>query len=93
MTKIDLLTQSAIASLFVLGTLASGNALAAKAGFEKCEGVVKAGMNDCGTSKHSCSGQAKTDSDSDKEEWLYVPEGTCKKIVGATLKTADKGKK
>ena len=91
MTKIDLLTQSAIASLFVLGTLASGNALAAKAGFEKCEGVVKAGMNDCGTSKHSCSGQAKTDSD--KEEWLYVPEGKCKKIVAATIKTADKGKK
>lgn len=80
MTKIDLLTQSAIASLFVLSTLASGNALAAKAG-----------MNDCGTSKHSCSGQAKTDSD--KEEWLYVPENTCKKIVAATIKTADKGKK
>lgn len=90
MIRIDLLTQSAIASLFVLGTVASGNALAAKAGFEKCEGVVKAGMNDCGTSKHSCSGQAKVDSD--KDEWLYVPEGTCKKIVGATLKTADKGK-
>ena len=91
MNKIDLLTQSAIASLFVLGTLASGNALAANAGFEKCEGVVKAGMNDCGTSKHSCSGQAKADSD--KGEWLYVPEGTCNKIVGATIKTADKGKK
>lgn len=56
MTGIALLTQSAIASLFVFGTLTSGNALAGKAGFEKCESIVKAGMNDCGTSKHSCSG-------------------------------------
>ena len=91
MTKTDLLSRSVIASLLILGTVASTNATAAKAGHEKCEGVVKAGMNDCGTSKHDCSGKAKVDSD--KEEWLYVPDGTCNKIVGGKIKTADKGKK
>jgi len=91
MTKTDLLARSAIASLFILGTMTSADALAAKPGFEKCEGIVKAGMNDCGTSKHACAGQAKADSD--KEEWLYVAEGTCNKIVGGKIKTADKGKK
>ncbi len=66
-----------------LGTL-SANAVAGKAGFEKCAGIVKTGMNDCGTSKHNCAGYAKIDKD--PEEWIYVPEGTCKKIAGATLK-------
>lgn len=79
------LTQSAVAGVIALGLAAAGGeALAAKAGFEKCEGVVKAGMNDCGTSKHACAGMAKTDGAAD--EWLYVPEGTCNKIVGATIK-------
>nr|WP_255510999.1 DUF2282 domain-containing protein [Cyanobium sp. LEGE 06113] len=41
-------------------------------------------MNDCGTSKHSCAGEAKVSGD--PEEWVYVPTGTCKKIVGGTLK-------
>lgn len=83
MKKTDLLARSAIASLLVLGVTTSTEALAAKEGFEKCAGIVKAGMNDCGTSKHACAGQARMDSD--KEEWLYVPEGTCNKIVGASV--------
>ena len=53
---------------------------AGKPGFEKCKGVAKAGMNDCGTSKHACAGMAKTDAD--PEEWIYVPEGTCAKLAG-----------
>ncbi len=60
------------------------NAQAAREGFEKCSGIVKAGQNDCGTSKHSCGGQAATDNDA--EEWIYVPEGTCKKITGGVVK-------
>ena len=43
-------------------------------------------MNDCGTSNHSCAGQAATDNDA--EEWVYVPAGTCNKIAGATVKEA-----
>lgn len=55
-----------------------------KAGMEKCMGVAKTGQNDCGTSQHACAGMAKTDSD--KEEWVYLPSGTCSKIPGATVK-------
>ena len=77
--------SSAIASALALGlTVASPAALAGKPGFEKCQGIAKAGMNDCGTSKHSCAGQATSDADS--EEWVYVPEGTCNKIVGGKIK-------
>ena len=68
-----------------MGTMAD-EAAAAKPGFEKCAGIVKAGMNDCGTAKHDCAGQSKADND--PEEWLYVPEGTCEKIAGSTLKAA-----
>jgi len=74
---------AALSSALALGAL-SGEAIAGKAGHEKCAGIVKAGMNDCGTSKHNCSGQAKKDNL--PEEWIYVPEGTCKRISGATLK-------
>jgi uncharacterized membrane protein len=79
----NLIINSAIAGVLALGM--SGGALAAKAGMEKCAGIVKAGMNDCGTAKHDCAGQAKTDSA--RDEWVYLPEGTCKKIVGAALYT------
>ena len=80
---------TAIASALALGAMATaGEALAGKAGFEKCAGIVKTGMNDCGTSQHGCAGQAK--SDGDPSEWLYVPEGTCDKIVGASVYTPKK---
>lgn len=49
---------------------------------EKCYGVAKAGKNDCGTPEHSCAGQAKTDGD--PQEWVYLPKGTCDKIVGGS---------
>lgn len=78
---------TAIAGALALGLAAtSPSAMAGKPGFEKCQGVAKAGMNDCGTSKHSCAGQAAVDADA--EEWVYVPEGTCNKIVGGKVKGA-----
>ena len=79
---------AALSSVIALGihSTQSDSALAGKPGFEKCAGIVKAGLNDCGTSKHDCSGQATVDND--PEEWIYVPAGTCEKIVGATLKQA-----
>ncbi|MBL4865333.1 MAG: DUF2282 domain-containing protein [Pseudomonadales bacterium] len=76
-------TAIASALLISISTLPS-TALAAKPGFEKCQGVAKKGMNDCGTTSHSCAGQATTDND--PEEWIYVPEGTCKKIAGGKVK-------
>lgn len=88
MSNSNMLTRTAIASLLVLGTIVSTEARAAKPGFEKCEGIAKKAMNDCGTSKHACAGMASKDGD--KEEWLYVPEGTCNKIVGGTVKVSKK---
>lgn len=77
--------HAALAGVLALGiSTMSAEVMAGKKGFEKCAGIVKTGMNDCGTSKHGCSGQAKRDSD--PKEWIYVPAGTCKKIVGSTLK-------
>ncbi len=84
MIKSKSLATGAIAGVVALGlTVTTPNVMAAKAGFEKCAGIVKAGKNDCGTSKHSCSGQAAKDGLAD--EWLYVPNGTCSKIVGASI--------
>jgi uncharacterized membrane protein len=78
--------NSAIAGLLSLGLVAGASAHAAddaKGEKEKCAGVVKAGKNDCGTSKNSCAGTVKTDND--KEAWIFLPKGTCEKIVGATV--------
>lgn len=48
--------------------------------FEKCYGIVKAGKNDCATATSSCAGTAKRDNQPDA--WVYVPTGTCDKLVG-----------
>ena len=82
MKSTNIVVHSAVAGLLALG-LASGSALAAKEGMEKCGGIVKAGQNDCGTSKHSCAAQATKDGA--KDEWVYVPAGTCEKIVGGSV--------
>ncbi len=81
MKKNKVFMMAVLSSVIIM---ASTGAFAGKPGFEKCAGIVKAGMNDCGTSAHNCSGQAAKDNDS--KEWIYVPEGTCKKIAGSTLK-------
>ena len=89
MTNADKTIHSALAGVIALGMAGvSAEAVAGKPGFEKCAGIVKTGMNDCGTSMHSCAGQAKKNGD--PEEWIYVPKGTCDKIVGARLKQAAK---
>lgn len=89
MKQTNVLISSAMAGLLALAAgTAANSAFAGKEGFEKCAGVVKAGKNDCGTSTHGCAGQAAKDGD--KEEWLYVPTGTCDKIVGAKLYQAKK---
>jgi uncharacterized membrane protein len=53
---------------------------------EKCAGVIKAGKNDCATSKNQCHGHVTVDRD--PEAWVYVPKGTCEKIAGARISTA-----
>jgi len=79
--------HSALAGFVALSlTSLAGSAFAAKADTEKCAGIVKAGQNDCGTSKSACAGTSKVDRDS--ETWILVPKGTCAKIAGGTV--ADK---
>lgn len=78
------LIQAALSSLVLLGAAGTATqALAAKGDTEKCAGIVKAGANDCGTSKSACAGTAKADRD--PEAWVLVPKGTCAKIAGGML--------
>jgi uncharacterized membrane protein len=66
---------------------ASGNGTKDKDELEKCYGVAKKGMNDCGAYDHSCQGEAETNGD--PNEWILLPKGTCEKIVGGSLKPKD----
>src|SRR6516164_2541421 len=76
--------HSALAGFVALSlTSLAGTALAAKGDTEKCAGIVKAGQNDCGTSKSACAGTSKMDRDT--EAWITVPKGTCAKIAGGTV--------
>ena len=76
--------HGAIASLLALGlAAASTGALARKAQTEKCAGIVKAGQNDCGTSKSACAGTSTVDRD--PEAWIYVAKGTCARIAGGMV--------
>lgn len=86
----------------IVGILALGSATVSTSAFavpdqpqnwEKCTGIAKAGMNDCGAldDKHSCGGQSTVDNDAN--EWVYVPEGTCTKITGGTVAMVKPAKK
>jgi uncharacterized membrane protein len=78
------IVHGTLAGLIALGlAAASGAALAAKGDTEKCAGVVKAGKNDCGTSKSACAGTATADRD--PEAWILVPAGTCERIAGGKV--------
>jgi uncharacterized membrane protein len=88
MNKSDLV-RSALLSLVTI-SLAGAATQALAADNEKCAGIVKAGKNDCGTSKSSCAGTATKDNDA--ETWIYVPKGTCERIAGGRLQTSSDAK-
>ncbi len=50
---------------------------------ERCYGVARAGANDCANAVHSCATQASKDSES--QEWIAVPRGTCLRLAGGRL--------
>jgi uncharacterized membrane protein len=50
---------------------------------DKCFGIAKAGKNDCQTSNSSCAGTSRRDGQADA--WIYVPAGSCERIVGGSL--------
>lgn len=84
-SNVKRLVNGAVSTALAVGLAsASSSALAAKGDMEKCYGIVKAGKNDCGTKSHACAGQASKDSD--PAEWIYLPKGSCSKIVGGTTK-------
>lgn len=79
--------KSAAVALTGAAILTSAPALAKSHKMEKCYGVVKAGKNDCSSSKkggHSCAGAASMDSD--KTEWILVPKGTCDRLTNGSTK-------
>jgi uncharacterized membrane protein len=76
--------QSTLAALVATAALGTAQSAAAADRPEKCYGIVKAAKNDCQTSTHACSGQSQKDAD--PMSWIYVPKGTCEKIVGGSLK-------
>lgn len=71
-----------------MGTTSTSFAAAEKAApnkeMEKCYGIAKAGMNDCGTPTHACASHSTKDAD--PNDWMYVPKGACDKIVGGKTK-------
>jgi len=79
----SLMTVAALGAFVAGAALMAPEAQAAKEGYEMCSGIVKAGQNDCQANGHSCAGQAKADAAAG--EWIYVPNGTCEKIVGGTV--------
>jgi len=80
-------TTSLITSALSLALVAGSSTLNAENQREQCAGVVKAGLNDCASAEHVCAGM-NTD-DGTETDWLWLPTGTCNKIVGAhTLKTS-----
>ncbi len=85
MKNLNVLMASAITGAIAIGALTAGGvAVAAKPKMEKCYGIVKAGKNDCQTATSACAGSAKKDGQ--KDAWIYLPKGTCEKIVGGSLK-------
>ncbi|MBI3570703.1 MAG: DUF2282 domain-containing protein [Gammaproteobacteria bacterium] len=84
--NLNILMTSAMAGLVTCGMLTVNAAQAAeKTPLEKCYGVAKASKNDCQTSSSACAGTAKKDGQ--KDAWLFLPKGSCEKIVGASLKS------
>jgi len=91
------LAKAAMVSLLSGGVLLNTTAVQAVPDqpqfWEKCGGIAKQGKNDCGAlnGKHGCSGMASADND--PNEWVYVPQGTCAKIVGGKVAKIKPAKK
>jgi uncharacterized membrane protein len=81
----QLLIASAVTAALALpapSSAQSGPAPKPKFEAEKCYGIAKAGKNDCQTANSSCAGTSKRDSQGDA--WIYMPAGSCEKLVGAS---------
>ena len=77
--------NSALAGILALGVLGLSQQVAAekRPEGEKCYGISKASKNDCQTAASTCTGSSKQDGN--PSAFIYVPKGTCEKIVGGSL--------
>lgn len=84
--KDDIFITTTIASILAAGlsTVSTVASADSEPKLEKCYGIVKKGMNDCPGNQHPCAGLSGNDGDPD--EWIYVLEGTCHKILGGRVK-------
>ena len=83
MNKSDALRLALSGALALSVATLTTSAIAAADDREQCAGIVKAGKNDCATKSNDCHSHVTVDSSPDA--WIYVPKGTCEKIVGAHL--------
>jgi uncharacterized membrane protein len=84
MTEKQTVLKLAVTGVLALaGAAFTSSALAADEAKEQCAGVIKAGKNDCATSMNQCHGHATADAS--PESWIYLPKGTCERIVGARV--------
>ncbi len=76
------------AALLSAASLASAQQASAEekaAEKEKCYGVSKTAKNDCAAGPGtSCAGTSTKDAQGNA--WIYLPKGTCEKLVGGSLK-------
>lgn len=83
--RTSLIAAAAIASLGA-ATLAAADDAKDEQGKEKCYGVAKAGKNDCAANGHACAGQSKASGNA--KEWIYVPAGTCDRLLNGRTEAA-----
>jgi len=86
MNRTRLLVASAVVAGLALPLAANGQGGPApkpKFEAEKCYGIARAGKNDCQTTNSSCAGTSKRDTQGDA--WVYMPKGSCEKIVNGSL--------
>jgi uncharacterized membrane protein len=84
MSNRNSMVHLAISSVLALsGAALTSTAVAAQDGMEQCAGIAKAGKNDCATSSNACHGHVTSDANS--EAWIYLPKGTCDRIVGGHI--------
>jgi uncharacterized membrane protein len=87
MKKTSLFVASAVAaalSMPFVSIAQGGPAPKPKFEAEKCYGIAKAGKNDCQTANSSCAGTSKRDGQGDA--WIYMPAGSCGKVVGGSAR-------
>ena len=85
-TKAKKIMGTVVVTALTMGVAVASAHAAAKPGcaVEKCYVIAKKAKNDCGTAKHACAGQAKTNND--PSDWIMVMKGNCNAITGGSLK-------